>query len=154
MQLLGKLMNQTWKITKKPNLGPNFGSFDHKSGLPKLFFAILPLTDVMHCCKQSFYAISRKTNVPNLRKWQNLISGQIVAGFGPNLIPQFFLWVLPSLDVINCCKLSLYAIARKTNEPNLRKWKKKTLVFDLILAPLAQIWNPKIFFVDFSSTRC
>ena len=28
--------------------------------------------------------------------------------------PKFFLWVLPLLDVKKCCKLSLYAIPRKT----------------------------------------
>ena len=35
-----------------------------------------------------------------------------------------FSWVLPLLDVIHCCKLSLYATSRKTNTPNLRKWEK------------------------------
>ena len=31
-----------------------------------------------------------------------------------------FLWGLPLLDVTHCCKLSLYAISRKTNEPNFK----------------------------------
>ena len=44
--------------------------------------------------------------------------------FGPNLGRQIFLWVLPPLDVRHCCKLSLYAISRKTNDTNLRKWRK------------------------------
>ena len=37
----------------------------------------------------------------------------------------FFLWILPLLEIGHCCKLSLYAISRKTNEPNLKKWLKK-----------------------------
>ena len=49
-------------MTKKPNLGPNFG--------PKIFLRVLPLLDVIHSCKPSLHAISRKTNKPNLRKWQ------------------------------------------------------------------------------------
>ena len=52
----------------------------------------------------------------------------ILSGFGlfwPNVGPQnFFPWVLPLLDVINFYKLPLYAISRKTNEPNLKKWQK------------------------------
>ena len=41
----------------------------------------------------------------------------------PNLGPQMlFSLVLPLLDVRHCCKLSLHAISRKTNDPNSRKW--------------------------------
>ena len=50
--------------------------------------------------------------------------------FGPL---KFFWWVVPLLGLIHCCKLSLYAISRKTNESNLRKWQK-----NLVLGP---IWN-------------
>ena len=50
--------------------------------------------------------------------------------------PNFFLWVLPILDVRHCCKLSLYAISRKTDEQNLRKWQKKTLVSGSILTQI------------------
>ena len=46
----------------------------------------------------------------------------------------------------NCCKLSFYAISRKTNEPNWRKWQKK-LVLGIILVYLAQIQATK--FVSF-----
>ena len=35
---------------------------------------------------------------------------------GPKIV---FSWVLPLLDVVHCCKLSLYTISRKTNERNL-----------------------------------
>ena len=37
---------------------------------------------------------------------------------------------------------------KKPNEPSLRKWQKN-LVSGPILAHLAQIWSPKIFFVGF-----
>ena len=60
--------------------------------------------------------------------WQNgksLILGLILTHFGPNLVTKVFsLWALPLLDVIYCCSLTLYAISRKTNEPDLRKWQK------------------------------
>ena len=71
----------------------------------------LPPLDVMLCCKLSLYAILRKTNKPNLRKWQKTFC-------------HFFSWILPLLDVRHCCKLSLHAISSKTNKPNLRKWLK------------------------------
>ena len=105
---------------------------------------ILFLLNVRHCCKLSLYAISWKSNEPNLRKWQKkLVSGKIFPS-GPNLGPKVFLWILPVEDVRHFCKLSLYAISRKTNEPNMRKWKKKTSL-GLILAHLAQIWTGKTF---------
>ena len=42
----------------------------------------------------------------------------------PPPLPQFFVWILPLLDVRHCCKLSRYAVSKKTNEPHLRKWPK------------------------------
>ena len=86
---------------------------------PKFFSLVLPLLDVIDCCKLSSYAISRKTNKPKLRKWQKKPS------FGPKVgPPKTFLWILSLLDVRHCCKRSLNAISKKTNEPNLRKWQK------------------------------
>ena len=68
------------------------------------------------------------------------------SNFGPNLVPQnFFSWVLPLLVVRHCSKLSSYAISTKTNEPNLTKWQKNLLILHPVLACLAQIWVPKIF---------
>ena len=47
---------------------------------------------------------------------KNLVLGPNLFRFGPNLVPKLFLWLLPLLDIILCCKLSsLYAILRKTN---------------------------------------
>ena len=63
-------MNQTLENCKKSNFGPDFGLFWPKFG-PKNFFSwVLPLLDVRHCCKLSLYAISKKSNKPNLRKLQ------------------------------------------------------------------------------------
>ena len=56
---------------------------------------------------------------------KNLVLGPILDCFGPISVLKTFLWVLPQLDVIHYCKLSLYAIWTKTNEPNLGKWQKK-----------------------------
>ena len=63
-------MNQTWENGIKPNFEPDFGPFWPIFG-PKIFFSwLLSLLDVIHCCKLSLYAIWKKTNVPNLRKWK------------------------------------------------------------------------------------
>ena len=72
------------------------------------------------------------------------ILGLILVPFGPDLVLNFFLWVLCLLDVRHCCKLSLYAISRTTNEPNLRKWQKPS--FGLMLAHLPEIRATKFFF--------
>ena len=45
-------------------------------------------------------------------------------------------------------KLSLYANSKKTKEPNLRKWRKKT-IFGPILACLVKFLAPKTFSVSF-----
>ena len=39
-----------------------------------------------------------------------------------------------------------------SNKPKLRKWQKKPLILDLILACLMQIWAPKFFLASFTST--
>ena len=114
MLFQGQLMDQTWENGKKPSFGPHFGPFD------------------------------------------------------PNLVPKnFFSWILPLLDFRNCCKLSLYAISRKTNELNLRKWQKNQFwaqfwhfcpkfglpKFILKIQFRTQFWAQKFFFVGFASTR-
>ena len=73
---------------------------------------------------------------------KNLVSGTILALLTQIWIPKFFLWIWPLLDVRHCCKLSLYAIARKTNEPNLRNGKKPSFG---ILTHLAQIRAANVF---------
>ena len=61
-------MNQTWKNDKKPNFGPDFGTFGPNLG-HKFFLWVLPLPVARYCSKLSSYSIYRKTNKPNLRKW-------------------------------------------------------------------------------------
>ena len=105
MHFQGKLMNQTCENGKKPSFCSDFGHFGPNMG-PQIFFSrILLLLDVRHCCKSSLYAISRKTNEQNLRKWQEKPS--FVPDFGlfdPNLNHQFFffskIWICQSLDIM------------------------------------------------------
>ena len=57
-----------------------------------------------------------------------LVLGPILVPLTQTWAPKFFSWILPHLDIRNCCKLSLYTIfLKKTNEPNLRKWQKTSL---------------------------
>ena len=55
---------------------------------------------------------------------KNLVSNRILAPSTQIWAPKFFFVDLTLLDVKHCCKLSLHAISRKTNEPNLRKRQK------------------------------
>ena len=71
-----------------------------------------------YCCMQFQGKLTNQT-------WENSKKPSSKPDFGlflaQILSPKFFLWVLPLLDVIHSCKLSLYAILGKTNEPKLRK---------------------------------
>ena len=78
---------------------------------------------------------------------KKLILGVILTDFGPNLVPKFFSWDLPQLEVKHCGMLSLHAISKKTNESNLKKWQKTSSGPDF--GPI----GPNIFFLDFTSTR-
>ena len=72
---------------------------------------------------------------------KNLVSSPILA-------PQIFFVGFTST---RCCKLLqaiIYALLRKTNEPNLRKWQKN-LVSDPIVVPLSQTWVLEIFIHGF-----
>ena len=130
----------------------------HFSGkLINQFFLGFILLVARHFSKLSLYAIKRETKEPNLKKWQkNLILGLILTCFSPNLVylvPNFFL-VCTSARYYKFRKLSLYAISRKTNEQNLRKWQKK-LIWGLILicfSPNLVNLVPNFFFV-FTSAR-
>ena len=55
---------------------------------------------------------------------KKLISDPILARLVQIWAPKIFSYVLPLPDVRHCCKLSLYAISKKTNDPNSRKWQK------------------------------
>ena len=86
----------------------------------KLFSWILSPLDVRHCCKLSLYAISKKTNEPNLRRWQK--PSFAPPPFGLNLDHQFFFFQNLALSVIRYRgQLSSCTISEKTNGPILRK---------------------------------
>ena len=55
---------------------------------------------------------------------KGLVSGPILAPLAQICVKKPFLWILLVLDVRHCCKLSLYEISRKPNEPNLIKWQE------------------------------
>ena len=91
--------------------------------MPEIFFMGFTSTS----SQTMFQAISWKTKEPNLKNDKKPNFGADFDTFGlfaPNLAPKPFLWVLPLLHVTYCCKLSLYPISRKTNEPNLKKQQK------------------------------
>ena len=69
------------------------------------------------------------------------ILGPIFPELGPL---KLFLCVLHLLDVKHYCKLSLYAISRKTKDSNSRKWPK-TWFWGSALGPWAQIWAANFF---------
>ena len=76
-----------------------------------------------------------------------------MADFGPNLVSKIFFGGgggLPLLDFIHCFKLSLYAISKKTNEPNLRNDKKTIFGDDFH----SNLFPKKIFWGGVTSTRC
>ena len=128
MQFQGKLMNQTWENGKIPSFEPNFGLFWPKFRPQNFCSWFLPLLDLRNCCKLSLYMIFQGKLMNET--WENSKKPSFRPGFRSFVLnlppppPQFFSWVLPLLNVRHYCKLSFYAISRKTNEPNLRKWQQ------------------------------
>ena len=110
----------------------------------KFYSWILPLLHVIHHWKLSLYAISRKTNDPNLRKWKKKTSfrtnfGPFVPNLGPKILfHRFYLQ----------CMLDIVASYHKLEK------MVKNLVSKPILAPLAQIQDQNFFFINFTSTAC
>ena len=142
-------------MAKKTNFGLDFDPFWPKF-FPQNFSArVFFLTDVIHCCKESLYAISMKTNVSNMKNDKYPSFGPDFGRFSPNLGQKFFSWILHQLDVMNYCKLSLYWTSRKTNENKVEKIAKN-LVSGPILARfgLNSLHPPKNIFVGFTSTKC
>ena len=93
---------------------------------PKKFSSwVLPLLYARHCCKLSLHAIARKTNEPNLRKWQKTPSlGTDFGTFGADLAGNFFFLFFKNLasSVTKYHgKLSSCTITEKNNDPILRK---------------------------------
>ena len=63
-------MNQTRENGKKTWFQAQFWPILAQIWYPKTFFVGFTSTRYNNCCKLSLYAISKKTNEPNLRKWQ------------------------------------------------------------------------------------
>ena len=113
VQYQGNVMMQPWENDKNPNFGTSLGPL-------KFFSLVLPLLIVRQCSKLSSNVISRETNGPNFKKMTKLILDLILAPLAQIWTPIFFSWILPLLNVRHCCKLSLYAISRKTNHSDLQ----------------------------------
>ena len=130
MQFQGKQMNQTWENGKKPSFEPYFWP-------PKICreFYLCYMFDIV----PSYHCMQFQGKLMN-HTWENgkkLVLRLILAPLDRIWAPKFYSWILPLLHVIHHWKLSLYATSRKTNDPNLRKWKKKKLVSGPILARLS-----------------
>ena len=125
MLFQGKLMKQTWENGKNLVLGLILACFGPNL-VPKICFGVFYLLQILEIVA-SYHCMLFQGKLMNLT-WENYKKPSFGPGFGPfgpNLVPKiFFLRILPLLDVRNCYKLSLYAILRKTNEPNMRKWQK------------------------------
>ena len=102
----------------KPNFGPNF--------IPQYFCGFY--LDEMLYIVASYHCMQFQGKLMNQTCEKDKKKNSFRPHFGsfsPRLGSQnFFSWVITLLDVQNCCKLSLYAISKKTSEPNLRKWKE------------------------------
>ena len=119
MQFPGKLINQLKKKQKNLILVPIFGFLD---------LWVLPLLNVIHCWKLSLYAVTRKSNEPNLWKQQKTLfrawPWPLWHKFGPQ---KFSLWILPLLDVRHYCKLLFMQFAGKLMNHNWQNGKKTSL---------------------------
>ena len=93
-------------------------------GCPIFFSWILAQLRARHCCKLSLYAISKKTIRQSLRKWKKTSFQTDFGPFGPKLGAKFFLMKFTSNTCQTLLQAIIFAISRKTNEPNLRKWQK------------------------------
>ena len=108
-------MNQTWQNGKKPSfktkfglLGPNLGS--------KLFFHEFYLYYVLDIVAR-YHSMQFQGKLMNQKNWENGKKPSFETNFytlAKIWAPNFFLWILPLLNVRLCCKLLLYTISRKT----------------------------------------
>ena len=84
VQYQRKLMMQPWEYGKNPNSGPNLGH-------PRFFSLFFSWVVIRQCSKLSYYAISRNTNEPNLKKWQKKLIWARFWPTWPKFGPQKFL---------------------------------------------------------------
>ena len=98
-------------------------------------------------CKLPLYVISRKTNEPNMKKWQKKTSfmpdlGPCWPKFGLHMFffRRFYLYLIYIFQAILILNF-------KENKLNKLEKMAKNLVLVPILTPLVQICTPKTFFV-------
>ena len=123
--------DQTWENGKKPSFRSNFGPFDPNMGSYNSFLQTLPPLDVRYFSWVSRSLMLQIVASHACMKFQrNLMNQTWENRKKPSLWPYFNPFG-PKIFRTHS-KLSLYTISRKTNEPNMRNWKKK-LVLDPIL---------------------
>ena len=131
------------KMAKNRVSGLNVAPLEHTQ-VPNFFSWIL--------AQLSLYAISKKTNRQRLRKWQKTSFRTDFGPFGPKLGAKFFLMKFTSNTCQTLLQANIFAISRKTNEPNLRKWQK-TQFRDRFWA-LWPRFRLHFFFLNFISATC
>ena len=136
-------MSQIWENRERKNFGPDFHPFWPIFGPPNFFqtfyfYQMLNAVASYHCMK--FQGKLMNQTWKNSKKLAFKPDfDPFLPKYGPNIFSFFFfLWLSPLLNVMHCCKLSMYTISRKINESNWEN-EKKPLVLGSIFAPLAQI---------------
>ena len=90
MQFTGKLSNQTWENGKKT---PDFGPDSRPNLVPKNVLCVLPVLDVINCCKWFQRKLMNQT-------WENGKKPRFGPNFGPvgpNSDCQFFFFFFPRI---------------------------------------------------------
>ena len=121
-RLQGKLITRIWENGRKPSFRPDFAPFGPKCDLLKKNFRGFYLYWILYVVA-SLSAISRKTNEPNLRKWQKLRFEPDFSKPSPPPPTPFFFFPknLAPLVTRYYGQLSSCTILKKTNDPILRK---------------------------------
>ena len=78
IQFQGKLINQTRENIENLVLGSILVSFSPNLVTNNFLLWVLSSQDVMHCCKLSLYAISRKKMNQTRENAKNLVSGLVL----------------------------------------------------------------------------
>ena len=125
----------------------------HKFWPKKLFSWILPLLDVRNCYKLSLCASSRKTNKPNLRKWQKsyfrVRFWSLWHKFASKkLFRGFYLYCM--LEIVTSCHFM--DVQGKQMNQTWEDGKKPSFGPDF--GAFGPDLDSKFFFVYFTCTRC
>ena len=134
-------------MAKKTSFRPDFGQNLVRKTVFRRFY-LFYLQQVLYIVA-SYHRMQFQGKIMNQiwKNYKNLVQSPIFPLLVHIWAPNFFSSILPPPVVRHCCKLSLYAILRKTNEPNLRKQQKK-LVLEPSLVHLAKIRVANFFFLN------